>query len=350
MFFRQENKIVTAIDIGTASIKSVAIIRDGERLLLNNYNEIYSASYVGKDVGQYAKMGYLEMGKIISDSYNELKVKTDLLVMGIPASECIFKNVKIPTHVLNATEDKNLIDNIIKLEFKKNTIGLDILNYNFTFSEINQNQNEREYLVLAIKKEYISNISSIASSINKNYIIEPNIFGGIAMLPHEIGVNNVLLNIGANNINIVFINDGKIVGVENIEQGINKVIFNVKTSMLLGYREARESVFAFDYLNEEDLILKDIIKLSTINLINDIIDVLNRYELRYNVKYNKVYIGGSSAKILNTKIFYENHLKKEVAIMRPFERIEMPQVLQDSLVKDSAVFMNSIGLAINHVN
>ena len=349
MFLRQEDKVICALDIGTASIKAVSITRSGEALSLNNYNEVYTAGYSGKEMGEYSRLGYEELGKVITDSYNELGTKANRLVLGLPVSECIFKTISLPVSVVNMPDISN-IENILKLEFAKKVFAINILNYKFTFSKIDEDRQRISYLVLAINQEYINKLNKIAASICDDYAIEPNIFGGIRMLPQENDQNTLLINIGANNINLAFINQGVLVGVENIDKGINQVIFNVKNSTLTTYREARVKVFDFDYLNEEDPVLSDTIKLSTVSIINDIVSVLNSYELRYNIKYNKVYLSGSSVKISNTKIFYSQHLNRPVEVLKPFDRLSLPIVMQESIAKDSAVFVNSLGLAINHIN
>lgn len=350
MFFRERSKTVTSIDIGTASVKAVSLTRFEDKLSLNNYNEIYSAVYVGKEVGEYAKMGYLEIESILTDCFNQLQVKPDKLVIGVPASECIFRQVRLPINVVETlSKDSESMSNIIKLEFRKVTTGINILNYVFSFTETFRNAYEAEYLVLAIGQDYLNNLNNVAAKLSPSFVLEPNIFGGIRMLAHNYNENAILINIGANNINIAFVNTGKLIGVENISIGINKIIFNVKTSMLLPYSSARDVVLGHDYENNDNLMLADIIKLSTVNIINDIIHVLNNYELRYNIKYSKVYLGGSSVKIINTDIFYSRYLGREVVIIKPFERVSLPVAVQENVIRDSSVFMNAVGLAIEHL-
>ena len=108
-------------------------------------------------------------------------------------------------------------------------------------------------------------------------------------------------------------------------------------------------MLAFDYDSKSEDLYSNIIKLSTTNIINDIIHVLNRYELRYNIKYSKIYLGGSLAGIANTEVFYNKTIKRNVQIVNPWNRVAIPQIVKDNLSKDASVFMNSLGLEMKHI-
>ncbi|MDQ5923878.1 MAG: FtsA protein, partial [Bacillota bacterium] len=161
--------------------------------------------------------------------------------------------------------------------------------------------------------------------------------------------NAVLINMEENNIDLVFLNSGKMVGVETINTGMNKIVFNIKNSLLIHYSEARKILLDFDYKNTDNDNISDIIKLSTINSINDMINIFNNYEISYNIKYNKIYIGGSFASIKNINLFYEKNFNREIKIIDPFSRVFVPTVLEEMIKQNSNVFMNSLGLAINNV-
>lgn len=348
---REKSNIVVGIDIGTASVKTIAIERQEEQLVLKNYNELYLAKYAGREVGEYVRLGFDQLETAIIDSYNELKVTPNKIIIGIPASESFFKRIVLPTYVVTNTKDPFALENILILEFKKNVPAIEILNYKITHTIIDSNDKEITYLIMAVKEEYIKMIQDIAiNKLKVDYIIEPNIFGGIRLIPFfDQKENIILVNIGSNNINVAFVNEGKMVGVENIEQGVNKIIYNVKNSLLISYEEARSIVFGFDYSTSSIEGAVDTIKLSTKILINEVVNTFNNYEIRYNVKYSKVFIGGSCANIKNTKAFYQENTGKEVSIINPFDRVYIPVTVQDILKENSSVFMNALGLALNNI-
>lgn len=349
MLGREKNIIVAGVDIGTSSIKTVAIERVGEVLTLKNYNELYLGRYVGKNPGEFVNLSYSQLGSALTDSIAELKVVPDRVVLGLPMSQCIFKKISIPVYVVNSIKDQNTLNNIISLEFKRVVQNVEILNYKISATKILENEKEIFFLVMAVKEEYIKMIQEVMFKMNISYSIEPNIFGAIKLLPINDAKESVaLINIGTNNINLVFINGGKLFGAENIEVGINKVIFNVKNSLLSSYEEARNIVMQFDYESNSNNV-SDIIKLSTKNIINEMINIFNNYEMSYNVRYSKVFIGGSSASIKNTKMFYQRELGKEVEVMNPFERVFVPAAVQNILEQNSSIFMNSLGLAISNI-
>ncbi|MDQ5957184.1 MAG: type pilus assembly protein PilM [Patescibacteria group bacterium] len=350
MFSRERKNVVIGVDIGTSSIRAVAIERNNELLTLQNYNELYLGKYVGKEVGEYVNLSFSQLEIALSDSIRELKTDAGQVVLGIPSTMYIFKRVILPSYVVKSIKDSSALHNVVALEFKKVVPGVEILNYGISFTTVQEDENYIQYLVMAIKEDYANMLRNFISKTNKSFSIEPSIFGGIRTIPFEtIQDNAVLINMEENNIDLVFLNSGKMVGVETINTGMNKIVFNIKNSLLIHYSEARKILLDFDYKNTDNDNISDIIKLSTINSINDMINIFNNYEISYNIKYNKIYIGGSFASIKNINLFYEKNFNREIKIIDPFSRVFVPTVLEEMIKQNSNVFMNSLGLAINNV-
>lgn len=290
------------------------------------------------------KLGDIEMHKALVDAFKQIDNDRKELKLGIPISECHFNIVKVPKEL-----DRKLIAEIISLELRK-YVSIPVSELSITYSLCNSIKSDKYdyYLTLSVRLNYLHFLDNIfRKELGYEYEVEPSIFGTIKLIEqNEVGVS-VLINMDNVYTTLVFILNGNIIGVERLIKGVHELVVSVKNSMLLTFSEARQEIINFDYVNEEDDIIKDVVRLSTVRLLNEILTIRNNYELSYNVKCNHIYLAGEGACIKNIDTFVKDITKMNVTVLNGFQNLRIPELLSGIVKTNGPKFASTAGLLID---
>lgn len=343
MSFNQSIENSLGIDIGTSSVKGVLIKREGDVLALANYVEVFTAPFIGKESGEHAIVGYSDLEKIISNILSEMKVPIDNLIVGVSSANCFVKMIPLSKDL----KTENNLKEILAIELRKYLFDSPA-NYNISASMVESTDKDNKYLVLAIKNSVLENVNGVISKLGIKYNIQPNIFGALRLVDKDMEHMNMLVDFASNSISIAIIYKNNLIGIETLNIGVNQIINKIKTASLITFSEAKILFDNFDFNNSKGDFVQDIVKLSTEHLINEVINVRNNYELRYNIRCNMVYIGGRLANVQGADTYIKSLLNNmDLIKIDPFERLFIRDDLKELIKRDSYIFMNATGLAIS---
>lgn len=341
--FNKVDKRSVGIDIGESSIKLVDIVRDNDKLVLNNYTELQLGKYVGKEAGDIVKLGHEDLRRAMSDLYEISKSECRNITVGIPMSACQFKLITFSQKV------KPFLNDLVELEFRKYTL-LPVSELSISFNILKEDENNLYVLVVAIKNKEIERINYATNFIKKdNYKLEPSMFGLVRNIVDQNHDMSMVVDFGASSTSVLYIVDSVIYGADTFSKGVNEIIINIKTGLSLDYVTAHNKFFQLDIMDSSKM-ESDIASRTMHHICEEVIHIQNNFSRKFDVKCSTLYISGGGSKINNILKFLEQEFKDlKIIKINSFDRLYIPETIKDLAVKNSPTYNNAIGLALSEI-
>ena len=337
--FNLNKNNMLGIDIGLSSIKAVELLANNNGLFLKDYKELYLAPVIGKDIGDIAYMGSVDIVKLIaeligSNEYGDISI-------GYPANNFVILTLSL------AIESEGLEEYIIPIETKKYFNFFDISQYDIKYEKLPDNilnNNKLNYVVMLWKNR---EINFIKDSLNKNKIqidnIESNSLGGVRVLS---GLQDeIVIDMGSAWTSLSFIKNGALIHMETISTGSTSITNTIKNTLSIDFQKAEEiKKSSKDKLNQNII---DIIDFAVYNLASISLNMCHNIEVRYNINYKNIILTGGGANVFNAMdVFQKLFEGKNVIFRNAFNNIQYIDKIIEFKQETSNIYANAIGSAI----
>lgn len=352
MFSFGKTKPVFGLDIGTSSIKMAQLIetRSGYKLQKLGIKELDPELIVDGAV--------MDAGRVV-DAMKELmaeqKVKTKDVAISVSGHSVIVKKINIP----HMTEEE--LEESIKWEAEQ-YIPFDVDDVNVDFhilgqGETAESQSEMSVLLVAAKKDKLSEYTSLVTEIGLNpVVVDVDAFAIENMFSINYDVRpdeaTVLVNIGASVMNINILRGGTSTFTRDISIGGNRYTEMLQREFNLSFEEAEKA----KRLEQIDGVDAGAVPglLNTVNaeIVSEIVRSIDYFRTTSTFEnIDRVVLCGGSAKVSGIPELLNERMGVPIEVADPFSRVEVDSKLFDpDYIQDIAPLASVvIGLAIRTV-
>lgn len=356
-----DNRIV-GIDIGTSSIKVVELRKEGGRAVLNTYGALSLGQYSeGAHAGQVTNLTSEIVVKALKDIFEETKIESKNVVLGIPSASCIVFILQLPA----AIEARDL-PTVIPNEAKKfipvpiNDVSLDwyvIPRREDSATEaraLSESGGEAmmSVLVVATLNETLTRYSEILQkSALPSDSLEIEVFSHIrSTLAREL-FPVLIVDIGASKTKLTIVEHGIVETFRLVNKGSQDITLAVTHSLELPFEKAEMIKKEFGLLpHPEYPKLTEIVKAQIFEIFKESNTTMLSYEKRYNKNIGKIIFTGGGAMTHGLLDYAQETFAAELVIADPFSKVESPVFLSGVLKTTGPEFSAAIGLALKKIS
>lgn len=350
MLFDTKIKKYAGIDIGGSSLKIVELSRISEKLHLNTYAELMTGSYAGHLTGQTVRLGQEKLSEAIGNLYKESKSSANEFLISVPMSACSILHLSLPK------DSEDILDTIVPVELRKYTPA-QMDDFMVSFEKlpkrlgISSEMEKLEIIVLSVRKRAFQEIKSAAAILPGEVIaLEPSLFGVLRALNLDNNKTSLVIDIGSSLTTVAYLDRGILYGALTLSMGGQDITNNIQNSLAVSFEEAEKIKKTGGlFVDDKNILLRDILLLAARRLAEEVIHIRNRYEMRYNIICNEVWICGGGSRLTGLDKFLQEELKVEVKISNAFDRVEVPEVMRPMLTQESPTFTSAIGLTLSQI-
>lgn len=346
-FLTKDSGKALGIDIGSSSIKAIQLSRKKGRAQLDTYGEISLGPYVGKEVGQPARLPVDKTAEVLTDLLKEANITAKNCGVSIPFDVSLVSIIEMPDL------GRKKLNEMIPLEARKYVPGnisdmfLDWLIMPQEKKRSAGNEPEKvSVLVVAIHNEAIKRYQEIIKKAGLNLgFIELEMFSTIRSVSEEgSGSSEMIIDIGASKTKVYIVDNNSIRKTHIVGTGSQNVTRAISTSGDLSLTRAEE------IKREEGLLTQGEVTKNASLVMNNIFSEAKRalaeYETANRTSVDKVILTGGGSSIQNLLTIAEPFFKTKTVLSEAFSKIETPAFMEEVLKKASPEFTVSIGLAL----
>jgi type IV pilus assembly protein PilM len=331
--------IQIGIDIGTYSVKSVAISHESQMPRLENFS---IKPINGNTI------------KAIADAHAELGIPKTMVVFSVSGPAVIVRYIELPLMTDDELKSAARFEAEKVMPYNINEVELDALKIE------NLEGNKMRVVIVAAKKELIaSRIKMLSEAGLEPAIIDVDSFAiANAFANTGTGCPDAcgLINIGFSRSNLHIIKNGKSYFSRDIDIGSRHFISLVAGSMSLPEKEAAQLIYdrlmQFNDISDDEKKpiagpLSDIL----IKLVDEIRLSFDFYENCYASVVGKIYISGGMAISEIVMDFLKEHIGKDALRWDPLINLEVPEGITSKGLKPlSAQLVTAIGLGLRRMD
>jgi type IV pilus assembly protein PilM len=216
---------------------------------------------------------------------------------------------------------------------------------------ISSEMEKLEIIVLSVRKRAFQEIKSAADILPGEVIaLEPSLFGVLRALNLDNTKTSLVIDIGSSLTTVAYLDRGVLYGASTLSMGGQDITNNIQNSLAVSFEEAEKIKKTGGlFVDDKNILLRDILILAARRLAEEVIHIRNRYEMRYNIICNEVWICGGGSRLTGLDKFLQEELKVEVKISNAFDRVEVPEVMRPMLTQESPTFTSAIGLTLSQI-
>jgi type IV pilus assembly protein PilM len=336
---KDTKNIQIGMDIGSHSIKAVAILHTKQRPRLVNFA---------------IKPVENNIIRAITEAHAELGIPKVRVVASVSGPTVIVRYVEIPS----MTEDE--LQGATRFEAEK-VIPYNINEVELDSAKIEDLDGKRMRVVMvAVKKDLIdSQIKILQEAGLEPAVIDIDSFAiANAFLNTGIGNSSVcgLINIGFNKTNLHIVKSGKSYFSRDIDIGGYQIVQLIADSMSLPEKQAIKIMQnclsgADDTSADEKKIVAGFLHDTLLRLVDEVRLSFDFYENSYTHSVDNIYISGGITIYDIVTNFLKEHLGKETLVWSPFENIDTPEgFLSEESKGLVSQFAVAVGLGLRRVD
>jgi type IV pilus assembly protein PilM len=358
---KTENSAV-GIDIGTSSIKIVEIKKKGGKAALETYGLISLGSYAELDSGRVTNLPPEKLAEALKEGLKQSGVISNSIALAMPVQSSLVFTIELPAQLKNSD-----LASIVPTEARKyipvpiTEVSLDwflLPKKQLSFEEINNpdllkdKEEKTEVLVIAIQNDAINKYQSMITTAGLDAkFFEIEIFSSTRVnLEHELSLV-LIVDLGASRAKLTLVEFGIVKSFHIVPRGGADISESISKSLAIPFSEAEKMKKEFGFFgNPSEAGMVGIIQTHFNYIFSEINGVLLGYEKKHNKVVTKIIFTGGGAQIKGLKEIAENNFKAEIAIGKPFKKVETPEFLDKVLSTTGPEFGTTLGIALRKLD
>jgi type IV pilus assembly protein PilM len=342
---------VVGIDIGASSVKVVQLKKERGKIVLQTYGEVATGPYDNMRAGQLPNLQIDQLQTVITDIIKEANVSTKVAALSIQASASLLFVLNLPQ-----MSDKEL-EKVIPNEARKyipipmTEVSLDWWPIpRQEYIEDPQAQNNREVLVVAIRKETIGQYNDLIRSVGfSSSLLEVEIFSAIRSSFHHELQPTMIVDFGASSTRIAIVEYGVVKIFHTINRGSHYISQSLATSLGISFESAEKMKKDYGMNNTENPEASAIVVTAVNYIFSEMNSVLLNYQREYHQSIGKMILVGGGSRLNG---FYERAQREfqfDVVFGDPFSKAQSPEFLHNVLRESGPEFAIATGLALKQL-
>ena len=337
---------VLGIDIGSSSIKIAELTREGTKFSLINYAKLETKDYLDHPnrAIQTSSLKIVEKEAVylLKEILKEMKPRAKKAIIAIPSFVTYIVSLEMP--LLSREETAKSI----KFQAKQlMPIAVSELSIDWIKIENDEQSKTQKIMLIAVPKEIINKYKNIFRQLPANLIeMEYESFAATRALMTNDDPETMIVDIGAESTNVIFINNGK--WEYNAQVDYGGVYLTQALNRGLGVSVSRAEI-----LKKRKGLLGTGGESELSTLLTPFLDVIiqevRRTRMTYETKSGKkikqgILIGGG-ANLLGIEKYFNQNIDLPLLSPKLFNHINYPQELDFAIKSVSKDFAVAIGLA-----
>lgn len=361
--FKQEDKSIVGIDIGSSSIKAVQIRQEKGKAILETYGELATGPYKELQVGQAAILTPEKLAEALGDLFRAANITTKNVAMAIPLRASLLTVIEFPK------VDQARMNEMIPLEARKyipvpmSEVALDwfiipkredswgVSPGTFEEPSYGKRRDTIEVLVVAIHNSIIDQYQAVISKMGfvaKPYEIET--FSSIRSVFGRDMTAMAVVDMGASSTRVSIVDYGITRLSHTINKGSQDITTALAQSLNMDFAKAEEvkrRLGSIGKINGGEM--GNIVTPSLDYILFETRRIILAYEKKYSRSISRVVLIGGGALLKGFPEIAGKSLDSEVVLGNPFAKLETPAFLEPVLREAGPSFSVAIGVALRDI-
>lgn len=354
---KKENKSALGIDIGSSSIKVVQLQKKGDKAILDTYGELALGPYGGVSIGQSTNLSTDKIIQAITDllSEKEVQITTKVCGLAIPFKASLLSIIQMP-----AISEKELAS-MVPIEARK-YIPVPISDVSIDWSIIPKSESEEsvppvkgeeklktiDVLLVAIHNNIINQYKEVVEKTELDAkFFEIEVFSSMRAVLEGVQGPVMIFDMGASTTKLYIIDRGLVHNSHTINRGSQEITSNISRILNISTEEAEVMKRSVGMGKTVDGV--DLSETATV-ILDQIFSEANSFLFDFQRKRNQniksVYLIGGGSALKGFRDLAAANFKVEVISGDPFEKVETPAFLQQTLKVTGPEFAVAVGAAL----
>ena len=349
---------VLGIDIGSSSIKVAQVGRRNGRAVLENYGELALGTYAGLPVGQATNLTKVKIKEALNDIFREAKIDIRKAALSIPLGATLLSIVELPKM------DKKKMETMVPIEARKYIpvpVSEVMLNW-WVLPEFEdevvvpkapdaagEDEVEKvQVLIAAIHNDTINKYLDIKKGVGlESDLFEIDVFSGIrSVIGHE-SEPVMVVDMGAGTTKLAVVDNGILRMQHIVNMGSQDVTMTYAKTFNIDVSEAENLKRSQGLEGERDgQTLISVGSMPLNHIFTQITKVMVEYKKKSRRPVSKIILTGGGVLMNGFHDAMKKHIDVTIEYGKPFDKIETPVFLEDTLRDAGPVFAVAVGLAI----
>lgn len=360
IFSKGHKGVSVGVDIGTSSIKVVAIEKIEERAVLKNYGEVILGPRAGVALGQGTNLPPEKIAEALRDVFREMEITPRHTLLTIPASASLLSVAELPD--VGTKELEGMIANearrYIPMPMSEVTLDWWILpktkkeqKKTPAPSDTQTPLGKIEVIIAAIHNEVLKRYETIENGAQiptANAHFEIEIFSTLRSVVGRDLAPILVVDMGASVTKLVIIDNGAMRSSHTVSTGGQDITLSLAKSINVSVDQAEDIKCRIGMVGDEQgRDVRAVAELLLANIMTEAKRFTENFEQKYNTKLERIIFVGGGARLKGLEtIVREKFPDVEFQIGNPFMRLDTPAFLETTLQEISPVFAPAIGIAL----
>lgn len=354
--FKRKSTSALGIDIGSSSIKVVQLQKRGDKAVLETYGELSLGPYGGVSIGQSTNLSTEKIVQAMTDLLSEKEVAITTKVCGLatPFKASLLSVIEMP-----AVGQKELAL-MVPIEARK-YIPVPISEVTIDWSVIPKSEVEEAPLVKGENK--IKTVDILLVAIHNNIInqyreiisktgldakfFEIEVFSTMRAVLEGIHGPIMVFDMGASATKLYIVERGLVHLSHTINRGSQDITANIARTLNISIEEAeviKRSVGMGKTIDGVDL--SETVTVIAENIFSEANRFLFDFQKKGNRNIKSVFLTGGGSALRGFRELATQNFKVEVISGDPFEKVETPAFLRETLKITGPEFTVAVGAAL----
>lgn len=350
-------KSVVGIDIGSSSLKVVALTEGKTGAALLTYGELQLGPYAGVDIGRTVNLEPRKLGEALVDILHEANVTARNAALAIPHSASFITIVKFPTN------NQAQLASMVPIEARKyipmtmNEVTLDwfVIPERAKKADVpspDQAATTDTHVLLAAiynesLKRYRSVVQHAGVAVGMNEIES---FSVIRSSVHEDDATVMVLDLGASSTKMYIVSAGILHETHRMPLGGQDLTSSIAQALKIQVSEAEEVKRQMGFTADGyDPRISEALRGPIERIVFETKRVIERYEGEGSEKVEKVFLAGGGALLRGLRETMETTFALPVVLTNPFSKVEYPAFLEETLQEAGPSFAVAMGVALRRL-
>lgn len=346
LFGSSKSDKFVGVDIGSSSIKVVQLSKKKGVVSLDTFGEIALGPYAGKEIGHSVRLDTPQYAEALKDLLRESQVDAVHVGLSIPLKSSLVFNMKMP----KMAESK--LDEMVRLEARR-YIPVSVAEVSLDWSAIPDMHQEEEtsgkfqnIMVVAIHKDTLNKYKEVSELANLELqFLEIETFSTIRSVLRHSNNSAAILDIGASVTKVYIVEYGIVQKSHVISVGSQNMLRALETQRKLSAIGEDLNVAHGEELQKQ-IQQSRTTPVDLDRILSEVKKVILEYQKTHHQNIEEIILTGGGSILKGIMPHVVENLETEVVIADPFNKVETPAFLDQTLRDAGPEFAVAIGLAM----
>ena len=347
LFGSSKSDKFVGVDIGSSSIKVVQLSKKKGVISLDTFGEIALGPYAGKEIGHSVRLDTPQYAEALKDLLRESQVDGARVGLSIPLKSSLVFNMKMP----KMAESK--LDEMVRLEARR-YIPVSVSEVSLDWSVIPDTHEDetadedrfQNIMVVAIHKDTLNKYKEVSDQAGLElHFLEIETFSTIRSVLRHDNNSAAILDVGASVTKVYIVEYGIVQKSHVISVGSQNMLRALETQRKLSAIGEDLNVAHGEELQQQ-IQSSQSTPVDLDRILSEAKKVILEYQKTHRKNIEEIILTGGGSILKGIMPYVVRALETEVVIADPFNKVDTPAFLEQTLRDAGPEFAVAIGLAM----